>query len=530
MAIGTRSLPQRGPRSLAWLLVSLGVAALANAVAGVTTTATIGLMASVSDFAVNARGLELNILPYYRAAAYLGIAAFVVWYVWPLVCYFRQGCPQPAEENVRRTAVNFPVIVAFGGLSPWLLSLFVYPLATLIHLGHWTTDLMSQQILSPLVNGFFAATLVYLVVDWISRRMVIPHVFPSGGIADVRGSAALGVRARLLVFLAAVAFIPLFTMLGLTRSAAVRFESGVPVDEVVHGLAAGSTAVFFVYAGLGLALALILARTFTLPLAEVARALRRVQAGYLDVSVEVEASDEIGRLQDGLNQMVAGLREKDRILQTFGRVVEPAIRDHLLSGDLALGGTSRKAVVLFCDLRGFTAMAERLKPDEVVETLNEFFNKITAWVRESGGFVDKFIGDALLVVFGLFDDDDGALTRGCAQALDCALGVRGRLDEINDQRGLDGRPRLSVGMGIHAGEVLAGTIGAADRHEYTVIGDTVNVAARLQELCKEGPRDLLVSRLVWEEAARGGVNAEVARHDRVEVRGRREPVAVCEIA
>jgi len=525
-----RSLPTAGTRSLVWLLVSLGVAGLANVVASVTTTATIGLMASVSEFASSVRILELSILPYYRVVAYLGVAAFVVWYVWPLVCYFRQGCPQPAAENVRRAAVSFPVIVAFGGLSPWLLSLLVYPLATLLRFGRWSTELMSQQILSPLVNGFFAATLVYLVVDWVSRRMVIPHVFPAGGIADVRGGAALGVRARLLVFLAAVAFIPLFTMLGLARSAAVRFESGVPTAEVVSELAAGSTAVFFVYAGLGLVLTLILARTFTQPLSEVARALRRGQTGDLEVGVEVEASDEIGRLQDGVNDMVAGLREKDRILQTFGRVVEPAVRDHLLSGDLALGASARRAVVLFCDLRGFTAMAESLDANEVVETLNDFFTKITSWVRESGGFVDKFIGDALLVVFGLFDDDgDDAQTRSCAQALRCALGVRERIEELNRERAVDGRAALRVSMGAHAGELLAGTIGAADRHEYTVIGDTVNVAARLQELCKERPHDLLVSELIWQQAAHGGVQAVVASRDRVAVRGRSEPVAVCEI-
>ena len=198
--------------------------------------------------------------------------------------------------------------------------------------------------------------------------------------------------------------------------------------------------------------------------------------------------------------MVETLRDRERILQTFGRVVEPSVRDRLLAGGVGATGELRTASILFCDLRGFTALAEHTPPAEVVASLNEFFTAMTAWVRECGGFVDKFIGDAMLVVFGLFDADarsraaHGARRRRRGAAVRCALGMHERLaDAERRPRAGRGQPPLAVSIGIHCGDVLAGTIGAADRHEYTVIGDTVNVAARLQQLCKEEAQAIVVS-------------------------------------
>ena len=385
---------------------------------------------------------------------------------------------------------------------------------------------MSQHALSPIVNGFLAATTSYLLVDWVFRTLVVPRVFPTGRLAEVP-SLAPGVRVRLLLFLVAVAFTPLFTMLGLVRAAAARVAAGVPAATVVSALSRASGITFLVYVALGVGLTLVLARSLTGPLGALAAALRQVQAGDLSVRVEIGSSDEVGILEDGVNAMVAALREKERILQAFGRVVEPSVRDRLLAGDLGLGGELRSASVLFCDLRGFTAMAERNHPREVVATLNEFFTVMATWVRECGGFVDKFIGDAMLVVFGLFDRDAAAARgEGAAAALRCALGMRERLAELNAARAASGRPPLAVSVGIHSGEVLAGTIGAADRHEYTVIGDTVNVAARLQQLCKEQERALLVSEAAYELARSCGFAAAMTIRDSVSLRGRSAPVSV----
>jgi adenylate cyclase len=411
------------------------------------------------------------------------------------------------------------------GFSPWLLGTCAFPLLTLARFGTWSPDLMSQQVLSPLVNGFLATAITFLFSDLVFRRRVVPWVFPEGRLAAVPGTFALGVQGRLLVFLVAVGFVPLFVALGLVRAAAARLDAGLPIERVMPAMTSASELTFAVFLALGTLLTFMLARTFTGPLGDVVRVLRRVEDGDLDAKAVVGSSDEVGVLEDGVNAMVVALRDRERILQAFGRVVEPAVRDRLLSGELQEGGEERTATVLFCDIRGFTTLAEHTTPAELVRTLNEFFAAMTPCVRECGGFVDKFIGDALLGVFGLLDEcGETKVADGAAAAVRCALALRSRLVELNARRLATGRPALAFKIGIHTGQVIAGTIGAAERHEYTIVGDTVNVAARLEQLAAEAGYDLLVSEETWVLAGRNGGEGKAAGE--VVLRGRYAPVRV----
>jgi adenylate cyclase len=512
----------------AWFPLVILATLAANALATWTTNVTIDLMSSPSEFARAARRLsERAILPYYQAVAFVAGSAIAVAYLWPIVAYFRAGCPRPAPLDVRRRVISAPLVVALVGFGGWVGGLLVFPPLTVLHFGRWSPELMSQQVLSPLVNGFLAATTAYLFIEWTFRRMVVPRVFPGGRLTEVSCTLALGVQGRLLVFLVAVAFVPIFTLFGLVRAATVRLESGMSVDAVVPALAHASGVTFGVFVVLGIGLTVLLARTFTGPLGAIADALRRVRAGRLDEEVAVTAGDEIGVLEDGLNAMVSALRDKERILETFGRVVEPSVRDRLLAGDIEPGGEVRTVSVLFCDLRGFTALAERTPPAELVATLNEFFTVMTGWVHECGGFVDKFIGDALLVVFGLFSlDGDEVRADGAAAAVRCALGMCDRLARLNAARVAAGRPALAAKIGIHTGQVLAGTIGARERHQFTVIGDTVNVADRLQRLCHELDCDVVASETTYRLAAVRVAPGATPRSSPVALRGRDEPIRV----
>jgi adenylate cyclase len=508
----------------AWFVLVLLSTVLANFLAVMLSFSTFEVMGGFSDFAVAVRVYDSEVGVYYNPVSFIVIGSLAIGYLWPIVRFFRQGTPGPASLIVRRRVISAPLVTSGLGFAAWLFGTLFFPLRTFIHFGRWSGELMSQEILSPLVSGFLATTTAYLLLDWIFRSRVIPRVFPDGHIPHVPGALALGVRARLLVFLMAVAFTPLFTMLGLVRAAVVRIEGGVPVDTVTGALARGSTVIFAVYVLLGIGLALVLARSLIRPLGEMAAALRRVEAGDLAVGVQVNSNDEVGVLADGVNAMVVALRDNARILQTFGRIVEPSVRDRLLAGTLELGGELRTASVLFCDLRNFTAMAERLSPGDVVATLNGFFAAMTVWVRECGGFVDKFIGDALLVVFGLFEAEGSS--GHAAAALRCAVGMRQHLAALNVTRGAAGHSPLAIAVGVHSGEVLAGTIGALDRLQYTVIGDTVNVAARVQQLCKELNHDVLVSKRAFDLAYSAGFNAELMLRTTVTLRGREEPVDV----
>ncbi len=511
-----------------WLVLLFAISITANVLASTTTNRTIDLMRSISPFAVAVRADDETILPYWLAACYSIAISAVLVYIWPIIVYFRRGTPAPAPAVVERRVIAAPLAVPVIAFIPWICGVIFFPLRTLVRTGQWTPELLSQHVYSPLVNGFLAAATTYLLTDWLFRTMVVPRVFPAGRLPELRGmQAVLGVRGRMLVFLVAVAFLPLFTMLGLVRAGLRHIEAGAAPAEVVAQVANAGTLIFLFYVALGIVLTLVLAQTLTRPLACVADTLRRVRAGDLAVRTNLGATDEIGLLEDGVNALVETLQDRERILHTFGRAVDPLVRDRLLASDAGLGGELHRAAVLFCDLRGFTAMAERMPPHEVVTTLNAFFSTMTAWVRTCGGFVDKFIGDAMLVIFGLLEDEPDA---GAAAAVRCALGMHDRLAELNRVRAAAGQEPLGVGVGVHTGEVLAGRIGAEDRHEYTVIGDAVNVAARLQQLSKESEHAVLISADAYELAATAGVECTVVQRDAVSLRGRREPVQVFGLA
>jgi adenylate cyclase len=509
-----------------WVVLGTLIALAANLLASATTAITVDLMRSKTDFATAVHLRDQELIGYFRFIVYPTALTAVGVYLWPIIRHFRCDPDQSASALVQRRTVSAPVVVAGIGYVPWLISAALFPLATVIQFGHWAPGLASQQVLSPLVNGFLAATVNYLILDWLFRAMVIPRVFPHGRLAEVPGAIALGVRGRLVVFLLAVAFAPLFTVLGLIRAATAHVATGDSPAKVLAELTQASQATFFVYVALGLGFTLLLARTLTRPLTEVANALRRIQGGELETRLQPTASDEVGVLEDGVNAMATTLQERDRILLTFGRIVEPAVRDLLLTGELHLGGELRQATVLFSDLRGFTALAERMAPGEVVATLNQYFSIMTDWVRASGGFVDKFMGDAMLVVFGLFTPgNDGRAA--AADAIRCALGMQERLAALNAARHAAGEWPLAIGIGIDSGEVLAGTIGAEDRLEFTVIGDTVNVAQRLQEVGKLRGAAVLVSEAAYALAcASGGPPPPLVPLDTIPIRGRSGAVRV----
>ncbi len=509
-----------------WLVATALMATGANLLASYTTGLTIDLMRGVSAFAQESRQQELRWLPWWRLAAYGVLVPLLIAYLWPIARWV-PAAAGTVPAWVQRRVVSAPLVVAGLGFAGWVGSIVVFPVATVLRTGRWSGDLMSQQVLSPLVNGFLAATCTYLLVDLVFRRGVVPHVFPAGRLSEVPGALTLSVRGRLIAFLVAVGFVPLFTLFGLVRAAVVRLDAGLPVDAVVPQLAHASAVSFVVFLLLGIALTIALSWTFTAPLGALAGALRRIRSGDLSAQVTVTAGDEVGVLEDGVNALVGALRDRERILGAFGRVVDPAVRDRLLAGDVRAGGELRTATVLFTDLRDFTALASRAPATDVVATLNEFFGAMTERVRVCGGFVDKFIGDAVLGVFGLFDPDDPAhRAASAAAALRCADGMRAEIVRLNVARATTARPPLAIKIGVHTGPVVAGAIGAADRHEYTVIGDTVNVAARLEQLCREHGRDLLVSETTHRLAAAGGEVRAVVMQAAVALRGRDEPVPV----
>lgn len=225
-------------------------------------------------------------------------------------------------------------------------------------------------------------------------------------------------------------------------------------------------------------------------------AVRQVGEGNFNPGAVTSRSDELSLIAAGINDMAGGLLLRERIREAFGRFVSPEVAHEFIEkyareGKQAeLGGHKRDVVILFSDLRDFTPLSESLPPERLIDVLNGYFSEMVGAIREQGGMVDKFIGDAVLAVFGLTNGaspEDAALS-----AVRAAMDMRRRLVAYNEKLRSEGI-ELKAGIGIHAGEVVAGYLGSTERLEFTVIGHNVNVAARIESQAKAPKPPLLFS-------------------------------------
>ena len=259
----------------------------------------------------------------------------------------------------------------------------------------------------------------------------------------------------------------------------------------------------------------VAARSVAEPIAAVRRAMAQVEEGLYDTRVPVDDGSEVGLLEAGFNSMAAGLEERERLRDLFGRHVGREVAEAALArdGEVELGGELREVAVVFVDVIDSTGLAMRRRPHEVVDLLNRFFSIVVETIEENCGWVNKFEGDAALCVFG------------APSARPDAAGDALRAARALDERLAGTLAGLSAGIGVSAGPAVAGNIGAQERFEYTVIGDPVNEAARLCELAKQRPERLLASHAVLRRADPGeATNWEV--RDSIVLRGRDEPTQV----
>jgi adenylate cyclase len=272
-------------------------------------------------------------------------------------------------------------------------------------------------------------------------------------------------------------------------------------------------------------LSLLIARNIVRPVKEITAAAGAVARGdFRGATVDVPTTDELGALAVAFNTMAKGLHERERERDMFGRVVSPEVREKLLGGELRLGGETLWVSVLFSDIRGFSTMSEKMAPQAVVDLLNEYMTEMAEAVRPFHGYINNFIGDAIVVVFG------APISRPNVErlAVAAALAMRERLARLNTRRETRGDAAIETGIGISAGEVIAGNIGSLERMLYTVIGDAVNVASRLETLTKEYPGHsiLVTGKVAKEMQVEGAQVCSIERIGPVVVKGRIEPVDV----
>ncbi|WP_462324891.1 adenylate/guanylate cyclase domain-containing protein [Desulfoplanes sp.] len=261
-------------------------------------------------------------------------------------------------------------------------------------------------------------------------------------------------------------------------------------------------------------------RTVVKPVKALQQAFQRVGKGDYGVVLKPSSKDEIGDLVKRFNILVGELKEKALMKANFGKIVNPKIVERLLDPDFKRESEVVRVTVLFCDLRGFTTMSENLPPSMLVGLLNDYFTAMVEIIESHGGMVDKFVGDKVMAVFG----HPAPLDNESQAALNAAREMIAKCDGLNRELCLTGDFKLVNSIGLHSGPALAGIIGSPDRSEYTVIGDSVNVAARLERKTRDLGTRLVLSAQVANGL--GKIPADLARKGEQDIRGRHDSIEI----
>lgn len=290
-----------------------------------------------------------------------------------------------------------------------------------------------------------------------------------------------------------------------------------------------SGAVTLLAAIVGFAFALLVSSGITRPVRLLLAGTREVEAGRFDKTITVSTQDEIGELAAAFNRMTEQLRHNERVRETFGRYIDPKVVQGLIDRpEVAIDGERRVMTIMFSDMSGFTAMSEGMTPRGLVRVMNHYFTVMSAPIRNNRGIIDKYIGDAIMSYWGppFIEDDEQALLAGIA-ATEMADQVPALQRQLPDLLGIRAMPApCDLRIGIATGEVLTGSIGSELMMSFTVMGDAVNLASRLEAVNKVYGTRILISQATAESI---GSRLELREIDRLAVAGQSAPQAIFEV-
>jgi adenylate cyclase len=433
--------------------------------------------------------LALRINQVFLPCSFLLPLVLTVLYEKPIRFYLRNASLQrPVNEKEKRDALrrllNEPFFLIALDMGIWLAAAVIYSAV------FWSYDVgwpvVQTAFLLSSHTGLITTTVAFFVFEFVMQRRVIPHVFPEGGLSMTPGTIRIRIRVRLVAFLFASNLIPFLTFLYVVHGT---FQSHRDPVEILGQLQTTIISEALIFMGVGIWLVYLVSSNMTRPLQETVRVLQQVRNGQFENKVRVTSNDEIGYTGDVINEMTEGLKERDFIKEVFGKYVSKEIRDEILSGKVTLDGELRQVTVLFADLRNFTPMVETTPPKEVVKIINSYFREMDEAITHHHGLVIQYIGDEIEAVFGapIYRNDHPVL------AVRAALEMKERLRGVNRELNRRGYPDLFHGIGIHTGEVLAANIGSPERLSYALVGDTVNLASRVQGLNKEFGTEILIT-------------------------------------
>jgi adenylate cyclase len=400
-------------------------------------------------------------------------------------------------ESERARVLRYPRDWAIRTFIIWMFAAVVGSVAG----ASVSTKAIPASVVPIVLGAAMTCAVQYLLVERAMRPITALVLTDS----EPPQLASPGVGVRLSAFWALGTGVPL---LGIAGFAGLDL-AGVGFDRA----RVVAAALFLAAVGLlvGFVATRFAARSVAEPLASLRMAQADIQAGDFDARVAVEDGSEVGLLQAGFNHMASGLAERERLRHAFGAYVDPQLTERVLREGTDLAGEEVEVSLLFTDVRGFTAYAEAADAREVVTRLNELYSEIVPIVRRHGGHANKFIGDGLLAVFGAPDRHPDHASRAVAAGRDIVEAIRRHSGAFR------------IGVGINSGNVIAGTIGGGGRLDFTVIGDTVNTAARVESATRDTGDDLLIT-----HATRSLIEDDDAWIERpaVQLKGKSQPVRI----
>jgi adenylate cyclase len=394
--------------------------------------------------------------------------------------------PSRVPVDIRRRVLNAALANALLSLAGWTLAGLFYLVNLVFVFETGTFEALRIFAAIVLVGGPVTSALAFLVSEFHWRRE-IPRFFPDGQL-ERSGVLRLPIRMRLAATFLLTSVLPL--LLTLMVDLVIEWRDVAAREQMWAALL---RAQLFIVAITGVAstiMAFLVARFINHPVQALRSGMAAVAEGQLDVRVPVRSTDELGEMNQHFNAMVQSLRQAARARELFGRYVSPAVARQALERGVNLGGELVHATAMFVDLRGFTALTQQLPPTAVVEVLNAYYAVVESVCDREGGVITQFLGDGVVVVFG---GPLQPLPDHAHRAVMAAVGVH---------RGLRARKSglaLEAGIGLCTGDMIAGNIRARQRVVYTIVGDPVNQAARLQVLT----RDLGASILITESTRLG---------------------------
>jgi len=397
--------------------------------------------------------------------------------------------PSEVSPKMLKRVLNLPIIAAMVNLSVWTL----VALGVVAYFRFYRDISLFHSIFlffRSFMIGMLSAGLSFFLIENHLRCKWIPRFFPSGRLTSVPGAVKIPIMRRIRVLWGAGTMNPMVILVGTLFFTWIdAANTTLSAEELSTGIFHFTIALCSLFVLIALTLNFLVEKSIRGPVEEMLEVVKVVGSGDFSRRIEVVSNDEIGVLGDAGNEMIGGLAERERIRESFGRYVTPEIRDRILAGLIPSEGDRTTATVLFSDIRDFTPYVEENSPEEVIESMRSYFTAMQQAISSHQGLVLQYVGDGIEASFGVPVPCDVH----AEEAVAAAMGMRKALEELNRTRQQNGQPVFRHGIGIHTGPVLAGNTGSRNHLAYALIGETVNVAARIQDLTKRFQCDILIS-------------------------------------